>query len=141
MQGPVEFTYYLDLKEKWDFRWKDVKDGITVIAPRLRYNMPAVDVSNLSITVSKGSILRDEQATKEKLRAEITRMTRVKAQKKISFARETARQATREFVNEWFIALKFDEMETKPFIREVYFADEQLPETLPDQPQDEGDNL
>jgi len=48
-QGPVEFTFYLDLKEQWDFRWNKIEDGIIVIAPKIHYNMPAVDISRLSL--------------------------------------------------------------------------------------------
>jgi len=133
MQGPVEFTFYLDLKEQWDFRWEKIEDGITVIAPKIHYNMPAVDISNSSLTVD-GSVLRNEDIAQEKLKKAITPLCIRKAQAKISFVRDTARNSTKQFVEAWFVNLRFHDSERKPYIKAVYFADEVLPDGLLRQP-------
>ncbi len=55
---PVTFSYTLDLDGEWDF---DLTERtVTVLAPQIRWNAPAVDVSALTIVTTESSILRDE---------------------------------------------------------------------------------
>ena len=42
---PVEYTYYLDLDESWDFVLRE--GTLVVLAPEIRFNTPALDVSRL----------------------------------------------------------------------------------------------
>ncbi|MFO1499693.1 MAG: hypothetical protein U1G07_15090 [Verrucomicrobiota bacterium] len=52
-RAPVEYTYYLDLKAKWEFV---LSDGVLhAYAPAIRANKPAVDVS-LSVMRSKRGV-------------------------------------------------------------------------------------
>src|SRR5204863_3629062 len=45
-QAPVEYTYYLDLQAPWEFRQEG--KTITVLAPPIVANTPALDVSALT---------------------------------------------------------------------------------------------
>lgn len=98
-RAPVEYTYFLDLKEGWGF----TLDGQTVVvkAPALRNNAPAVDVSALRYEIRKGSVLRDEAAVIEKLRQGLTELSRQRASQHTALVRETARRQTEEFVLAW----------------------------------------
>ena len=69
-RAPVTFTYFLDLDGPWDF---DLTERtVTVLAPALAWNAPAVDVSKLTIVTTESSILRDEEPVVEELRASLT---------------------------------------------------------------------
>lgn len=128
-QGPVEFTYYVDLKEQWDFIWNDETYELIVVAPRIHYNTPAINVSQLVMTVD-GSVFRNENQAEEKLRKAITPISIRKAQAKESYIRETARNSIEEFVNDWFINLRFHDSERTPHLKTVYFANEILPQEV-----------
>jgi hypothetical protein len=97
--APVTYTYYLDLNDKWEFRLKDGQ--ITVIAPNIKFNQPAVDASRITYEVKKDSIIRDTQSALEQLKASITWMANQKARQNISLVRETGRKETQAFVENW----------------------------------------
>jgi hypothetical protein len=101
-RAPVEYTYYLDLNEKWVF----VLEGqmVLVQAPPVRFNAPAVDVSALTYGVQKGSVLRDEAAVVEKLRQGLTELARERARQHIPLVLETGRRQTEELVLTWLAA-------------------------------------
>ena len=124
IQAPVEYTFYLDLKDKWEFQWHHEDQSIIVIAPMLRPNTPAIDVSNMKIIKEEGSVLRNEEEVKEKLKQQITEISKRMAQEKIPLVRELARNETRQFLEAWFIKVQFKQSEIKPHIQMVYFADE-----------------
>ena len=96
---PVEYTYYLDLEDPWSFRLEG--DTLVVEPPEIRFNTPALDVSALHFEVRESSLLRDETAVLETLRAGLTRLSRERALDHISLIRETARRQTEEFVATW----------------------------------------
>ncbi|HVM47740.1 MAG TPA: DUF4230 domain-containing protein [Candidatus Acidoferrum sp.] len=98
-EAPVTYTYYLDLNDKWEFALKD--NTITVTAPHIRFNKPAVDASGIRFEVKKDSIIRDTQAALEELKASITWMVNQKARQNISLVRETGRKETQAFVETW----------------------------------------
>ncbi|MFQ5525527.1 MAG: hypothetical protein ACE5GX_04635 [Thermoanaerobaculia bacterium] len=119
---PVEYVYYLDLADAWEFELVD--DALLVRAPRLRFATPALDVSRLEYDVRASSLLRDEDAAIEALRKGLTELSRERAEAQIPLVRETARRHTEEFVGNW-LSGAFDEPEVRHI--EVVFEDEPLP--------------
>ncbi len=97
--APVTYTYFLDLNDKWDF---ELKDGvITVIAPEIKFNKPAVDASGITYEVKKDSMIRDSHQAMDALKKSITSMTTQKAHANIGLVRETGRKQTEIFVQNW----------------------------------------
>lgn len=125
IQAPVEYTFYLDLKDHWEFQWHDDEQGIIVVAPRLQPNTPAIDVSNMKILKEEGSVWRDEVEVRQKLTQQITEISKTMANEKIPLIRELARNETRQFIEAWFIKVQFKHAKIKPHVKMVYFADEQ----------------
>jgi hypothetical protein len=117
--APVTFTYYLDLNDRWDFLLQ--KDKILVIAPGIRYNKPAVDVSHIKYTVKKDSLFRNTTAAKENLRGSITSACYSRAAENIAQVRETGRKQTELFVQNW-VARSFTDGKQYPVT--VCFRDE-----------------
>ena len=100
-RAPVTFTYVLDLDGPWDF---DLADRtVTVLAPPLAWNAPAVDVSKLTFVKAETSILRDEDRVVEELRTSLTAMFRQRARQNVPLVRETARRQAEEFVRGWLL--------------------------------------
>ena len=100
-RAPVTFTYVLDLDGRWDF---DLTERtVTVLAPALAWNAPAVDVSKLTIVTAESSILRDEDPVVEELRASLTGIFRQRARQNVPLVRETARRQAEEFVRAWLL--------------------------------------
>ncbi|HYN40912.1 MAG TPA: hypothetical protein VE129_03980 [Thermoanaerobaculia bacterium] len=100
-RAPVTFTYFLDLDGKWDF---DLTERtVTVLAPALAWNAPAVDVSRLTIVTAESSILRDEAPVVEELRASLTGILAQRARRNVPLVRETARRQAEEFVRAWLL--------------------------------------
>lgn len=97
--APVEYTYYVDLDGSWDFQ---LQNGVvSVTAPEIRFNKPAVDVSELQFAVREGSVLRDEAAATERLRRGITWMALRQAHANIPLVRDKGREQVAEFVRTW----------------------------------------
>lgn len=97
--APVTYTYYLDLNDKWEFT---LKDGvILVVAPDIRPNKPAVDVSRLTWEVKKDSLFRKTGEAMENLRSSITWMCYKKAIANVDLVRDTGRHQTELFVQNW----------------------------------------
>ncbi len=100
-RAPVTFTYVLDLDGKWEF---DLTERtVTVLAPALAWNAPAVDVSKLTFEKTETSILRDEDLAVEELRASLTGAFRQRARRNVPLVRETARRQAEEFVRAWLL--------------------------------------
>lgn len=121
-RAPVEYAYYLDLADAWEFELLD--HALRVRAPRIRFNSPSLDVSRLEYDVRASSLLRDEQAAIVALQSGLTELSRARARDQISVVRETARRHTEEFVANW-LAGAFDAGEIHRV--DVVFADEPLP--------------
>jgi hypothetical protein len=121
-RAPIDYTYYLDLNGKWDFFLKD--KTIYVHAPRIRFNKPAVDASEIEYEVRKGSILRNHSEAQETLKKSITFLAQVKARENISLVRETGRRQVEEFVEKW---LSKSFRDAQDFAIRVYFEDESPP--------------
>jgi hypothetical protein len=124
IQAPVEYTFYLDLDEPWDFSWDERTQSIVVAAPRIRAGTPAVDISGMTTTVVRGSFIRDEAKATAKLREVMPELARRQAAAKIPIIREIARTQVRRFVEGWFVQVKFKDAAVRPHLQEVLFADE-----------------
>jgi hypothetical protein len=124
--APVDYTYFVDLHGSWQLRLREGMPGqragsVLVLAPVLRFNKPAVDVSRLRWQVVQGSLLRDEAEVQAQLRREITGRTAIQATANLPLVRETARQQVARFVKEWLLRSYPDAEEYQV---EVFFADE-----------------
>lgn len=118
--APVQYTAYLDLDEPWEFVLED--RNLYVLAPRIRFNKPAIDASRIHYEVREGSLLRDEDLAIEELKKGLTAMSFARAQEHVSLVRETGRRRTEEFVTNWLLQSFADGGD---YSVEVYFADEQ----------------
>jgi xanthosine utilization system XapX-like protein len=118
-QAPVEYTYYLDLEGPWEFRQED--KTIVVLAPAITPNTPALDVSALTFYTLEGSIWRDENAARERLRDGLTAALRKRAKENEKLVREVGRKKVAEFVEQW-LGEKFGD--AKDYKVKVLFPDE-----------------
>jgi len=117
--APVQYTAYLDLDERWEFLLED--RTLYVLAPKIRFNKPAIDASRIHYEVRESSVLRDEELAIEKLKVGLTAMSVKRAQEHVSLIRETGRRRTEEFVANWLAQAFGDGGE---YHVEVFFADE-----------------
>lgn len=118
-RAPVEYTYYLDLKEPWKLV---LQDGVLrVYAPAIRFNTPAVDASAITYEVRKDSVLRNTSAAVEALKKSITPLTQQRAQENVQLIRETGRRQVEAFVEKWLARTFADG--GKAAVK-VYFPDE-----------------
>lgn len=100
-RAPVTYVYTLDLDARWDF---DLDERtVSVLAPDLVANAPAVDVSKLELVKTESSILRDEDRVLEELRRSLTEVFRARARQHVPLVRETARKETEAFVRSWLL--------------------------------------
>ncbi len=118
-EAPVEYTFYLDLDEKWELLIND--QTVLVQAPEIRYNPPAIDVSNLRYEVADRSVLRDEDEALENLRRGLSDLAKIRAKENIPLVRELGRKKTQEFIRSWLLT-SYDNAES--YRIEVVFADE-----------------
>jgi hypothetical protein len=124
-RAPVEYTYYLDLNAAWKLVLQE--GTIHVLAPRIRFNQPSIDVSAMTYEVRKGSVFRNTAESLEGLKQSISQLSRLKARENINLVRETGRRQTQEFVEKW-LAREFSDGKTYPV--KVFFDGEQLPPAL-----------
>lgn len=143
-RAPVEYTFYLDLQDEWHFTLVENPNDsgyvqipeIIIRAPDIKWNKPSVDISKMTERILRGSILRDEEAVKRKLRAEISKICYERAAEKIDLIRAIARENTKQYIESWLINVMFRDYEVKPRIRSLQFGDEwrkvdkQDPDTL-----------
>jgi len=120
-RAPVEYTFYLDLKGKWDFVLTD--NVIHVFTPSIRFNRPSVDASAITYEVKKG-YLKTEEAL-DNLKQSITSLAVLKARENIPLVRENGRKQTTEFVEGWLMKSFSD---SKNYTVKVYFPGEKTPE-------------
>lgn len=123
-RAPVEYTYYLDLDDRWEFRLEH--RTIRVLAPEIKFNTPAIDASAIRYEVRAGSIFRNEQEVLSRLRESLTQASKYRARENVTLVREVGRRKTAEFVEKW-LARSFTDDEA--YRVEVVFADE-IPQRL-----------
>jgi hypothetical protein len=117
--APVVYTYYVDLEKEWRFRLEDGE--VRVVAPRVEWNPPAVDVSALRYDVREGSVLRDEQIVVERLRSELSGLVAMRARQHVPLVREPGRRKLEGFVETWLVQRFADGGRYRARVR---FADE-----------------
>ena len=80
-----------------------MQDGvITVIAPNIKFNKPAVDASGITYEVKKDSMVRDTHpGVLDALKQSITSLAAQKAHTNIELVRETGRKQSETFVQNW----------------------------------------
>ena len=120
--APIEYTAYLDLNETWEFLIE--QQVITVIAPKIRFNKPNIDASEIRYEIRQDSLLRDEEAVLQSLKSGLTEMSVRRAQDHLPAIRELGRQQTKQFVSTW-LAQGFSDGEI--YEVEVFFVDETQP--------------
>lgn len=100
-QAPVEYSYFLDFAEPWEF----IREGDTLMVypPAITPNTPALDVSALTFFTLEGSVWRDESVVREKLRASLTQSLEKRAVENTKLVREVGRQRLATFVEKWLI--------------------------------------
>jgi hypothetical protein len=102
---PVEYNYNVSLTAPWKF--EKYKNMIYVFAPELSGQTPAVNISEMKFEIKKGSILRDEEAVREKLQKELTGYLSENSIALRDKVREEARRSIEQFVRNW-ISTQFE---------------------------------
>lgn len=123
---PVEYNYYVSLKDGWKFEWDDQKKSIIVTAPLLYSGTPAPDISNMEIYERENSIFRDAEKVRAELKSEISARLLWAADEKIPLVRETARKEIASFIRDWFIRFYFKDSAQKPEYLTILFSDESV---------------
>ena len=121
--APVQYTYYLDFNDEWLFELEG--DVVRVIAPRIRFNKPAIDASELEWQVKEGSLFRDEEPVREKLRLALSQMAEKRARDNVGLVREIGRRRTETFVENWLFRA-FGERSEELHV-DIVFRDEASP--------------
>ena len=119
-RAPVEYTYYVDLKGKWEFTLRD--NVIYVQAPPIRANKPAVDVSKLTYETKKYRPFLSAAAEK-RLKQNLTGLISLRAKENVPLVKETGRKQIGDFVETW-LARSFTD--GKVYAVKVYFPDESI---------------
>jgi hypothetical protein len=118
-RGQVVYTYALDLQKRWDLRLSH--RGVEVVAPAPEFGIPALDPSTLTFEIKRGSVLRDEAAVRDALRAGLSGLLTKRARDHLPLVREAGRKATEEFVRNFLLA-RYDD--AAGLMVRVRFADE-----------------
>ena len=105
-RAPVEYSYYLDFAGVWEF----AREGsvLTVFAPPIAANPPALEVSALQFYTLEGSVWRNDGPVRERLKDTLSGALRQRAVKNAGLVREVGRQRLAEFVEKW-LAEKFSD--------------------------------
>jgi hypothetical protein len=74
---------------------------VTVIAPDIKFNKPAVDASGITYEVKKNSMFRNTGDAMQHLKDSITSLSYLKARENVELVRETGRRQTELFVQNW----------------------------------------
>ena len=121
-EAPVEYTYYLDLDERWEILIEN--QTVLVHAPEIRFNAPAIDVSSLRYDVADRSVFRDEDYALENLKSGLSELSKMRARENITLVRELGRKKTQDFIRSWLLS-SYDD--AKSYRIDVVFADETKP--------------
>ena len=105
-RAPVEYSYYLDFAGTWEFAREG--SALTVFAPPIAANPPALEVSALQFYTLEGSIWRNDGAVRDRLKDTLSEALRTRAAKNAGLVREVGRQRLAEFVEKW-LAEKFSD--------------------------------
>lgn len=118
---PVEYHYYVELNDEWRFNMTAGK--LDIIAPPLRFNTPAPNISELQFAVKEGSLFRNESEVAMALKSELTERLSERAKESTHLARETARKELIAIAKAW-LAKDLREGEQNKLDVDVHFSDE-----------------
>lgn len=132
--APVVYTAFVDFNDEWHFELSG--QTLEVVAPPIRFNLPAINASQIRYEVRQGSLLRDEEESLEELKRGLTQMSIRRSRDHLPLVRETGRRKTEEFIENWLVKSFGDGQDYR--VR-VVFADEVEPRgdrglQLPDGP-------
>lgn len=130
---PVEYNYYLDLKDKWNFLWDENTQSVRVIAPKIKPNTTAVNISEMRVSIIKGSFLRNVDEVKDSLFKELMPRLDQLAYEKINLIKETARKEVSDLISNWFKQIYLKNYDVNAKLISVYFEDE-IDQTNPEEP-------
>ena len=119
--APVEYGYFLDFAGPWEF--ERAGDDVIVYPPAITPSTPAIDVSALTFYTLEGSLWRDEQSAKERLRQSLTESLKSRSMQNAELVREVGRQRLADFVEKW-LSDKFSD--GGRFHVKVIFPDERV---------------
>lgn len=117
---PVEYTYYVDLSEKWTLQ---IQNGeILVMAPNLKPNTPASNVSEMTFEIKKGSLFRNEKDVAKGLQSDMMGLLHQRAVQHTDLVREVARKELESVARAWL------KLENRKENVRVYFSSENISE-------------
>lgn len=129
LRFPVEYVYTIDLNDRWDITWNGDTNEIFVNAPKIEFNTPSIDYSQLKRETRQGSIFINEERMHDEVKEMIMDELNQRAEAKIKIVLEAARNETVKFFQS-FIENQIESSSTyKPNIV-VTFANEVL--TIPE---------
>jgi hypothetical protein len=120
--APVVYTAYLDLNAEWHFNLTG--QTLEVLAPPIRFNLPAINASEIHYEIRQGSLLRDEEDSLEELKRGLTQMSIRRSRDHLPLIKETGRRKTQEFIENWLVQSFGD---GRDYRVQVVFADEAVP--------------
>ena len=132
VKAPVQYNFYVDLNENWDFFYDEEDNGVTVIAPKINYNRPSVDVSKMDIREIKKSLWINNDELKNNILKNLMPQCAISARNKVDQIKPLAKDSIKNFVDAWFINIKFADSRIKPHVKEIYFTDEKKGRSLLD---------
>jgi len=124
VKAPVEYNFHVDLNDKWDFSYDKEDNSVTVIAPRISYNRPSIDVSQMDIRNISKSIWINNEELKNRILKKVMPHCAISARKKVGQIKPLAKDSIKNFVEAWFINIKFADSDIKPHVKEIYFMNE-----------------
>ncbi len=117
---PVEYFYYLDLNDRWEFTLKD--NVLRVRIPPIKNLTPALNLDELKFSVEQGSFLRNEKQVLEELRQTLMGLLNDKARENQILIREVLKKNAEAFIRNWLIR-DYGERE---LIIQIILADEEV---------------
>jgi hypothetical protein len=97
--APVDYTYFVDLDKKWEFKLQEKE--LTVIVPDPLFNRPSFDVSRMDWEVKKDSIFRRTRQIQEEFKKSLMPLAIRRGRAHLAVVRETARAQVAVFVERW----------------------------------------
>lgn len=123
---PCEIIYNIALKDaKWLFMVTDNGRRLSVVAPEIEFNRPAVDLARYDLRVVKYSYIRDEEEALQLLQSQIPEKLDEIGEKNIDSVKDTARISVKDFVEGWLLASFDGKKQELPVVDRVFFADEE----------------
>ncbi len=130
---PVVYTYYLDLKGEWNFKYRKKDNLLLVMAPPIKTNLPAPNISLMNI-IKNNSFFIDEKKLEREIINQLTDNLKEKAKKNISLITEIGKKETENFIRNFFIkefSNKYEDYETLKNARyEIRFSELNVHPTL-----------